>query len=312
MWSARDTDYIENVYLLDASTSTAEGSAKLEEKDLAKQLEVFGLSQNQAKVYLAIVEAGTISVGGIAENTKVYRQDIYKIIPALEKKGLVTKTMGTPIVIRAIPVEKALEHLIAREEKKSLEKITCMKTILQEVSSALRQLGKKEGPRKEEINFSFLTEDSEVTNRANLLYENARLECNFAASLEVLTKRTDDFRRRFHTATSNGAKIRLIVEAPKRDERLMQVLERVSPKTGNFMAKIILSKSPKPFQVFDHKEVWITTAQKRNHSELPCILWSNGSNLVQAYLERFERLWNSRNAMPIVIGEHNDAVKELD
>jgi sugar-specific transcriptional regulator TrmB len=263
-------------------------------------------------VYLTIVEAGTISAGGIAENTKVYRQDIYKIIPTLEKKGLVTKTMGKPIVIRAIPVEKALKHLVAREEKKSLEKIGCMKKILQEVSSALSQLhGKKGDLANEEINYSLLTEDSEVTNRADMLYENARLECSFVASLEVLTKRADDFRRRFLIATSNGAKIRLIVEAPKRDERTVQILERIRPKMGNLVAKSILSKSPKPFQVFDRKEVWITTAQKRSHSELPCILWSNGRNLVQAYLERFEKLWNSRNAVAIALGEHNHAVKEL-
>ena len=260
---------------------------------------------------MTIVEAGTISVGGIAENTKVYRQDIYKIIPTLEKKGLVTKTMGKPIVIRAIPVEKALKHLVAREEKKSLEKINCMKTALQEVSSVLSQLGKKEGFINEEINYSLLTEDNEVTARADMLYENVRFECNFVSSLEVLTKRAEDFRRRFHIATSNGAKIRLIVEAPKRDERIVQILEIVRPKTGNFAAKSILSRSPKPFQVFDRKEVWITTAQKRSHSELPCILWSNGRNLVQAYLERFERLWNSRNAVPIALGEHNHAVKEL-
>jgi len=63
--------------------------------------------------------------------------------------------------------------------------------------------------------------------------------------------------------------------------------------------------------VFDRKEVWISTSQKRNNSELLCILWSNDGNLVTAYLERFERLWNSRDAVPIGFEEHDAAAKEL-
>ena len=57
------------------------------QEDLVKGLEIFGFTPNQAKVYLSIVGAGSSSVGKIAEASKLYRQDIYKIIPKLEKRG---------------------------------------------------------------------------------------------------------------------------------------------------------------------------------------------------------------------------------
>jgi sugar-specific transcriptional regulator TrmB len=275
------------------------------EEDLVKQLEVFGLSTNQAKVYLVVLQAGAIPVGKIAEATKVYRQDIYKILPTLEKKGVITRTLGTPVIVKAIPVRKALKNLVAMEKKRVLEKIIRMETSLKEISNALSLLHETEmATENQEPSFSLLTEDTEVTNRADMLYEKAKIECDFVASLEVLSKRIADFQRRFRNAVNNEAKIRLIVEAPKSDERIRQVVESVRPNTKNFEAKFVVSKSPKPFQVFDRQEVWISTSKKRKKSGLPCILWSNGRNLVDAYQERFERLWNRQDAVPIVFEEN--------
>jgi sugar-specific transcriptional regulator TrmB len=54
-------------------------------------------------------------VGKIAESSKLYRQDIYKIIPKLERKGVISKTLGKPLVVRAMPVKKALKTLVSKE-----------------------------------------------------------------------------------------------------------------------------------------------------------------------------------------------------
>jgi sugar-specific transcriptional regulator TrmB len=86
---------------------TQEGLVNIIQEDLAKDLAIFGFTLNQAKVYLTIVRAGSISVGKIAESSKLYRQDIYKILPKLQEKGLITKTLGAPIIVMAIPVKKA-------------------------------------------------------------------------------------------------------------------------------------------------------------------------------------------------------------
>ena len=41
------------------------------QEDPVKELEIFGFTPNQAKVYLSIVRAGSISVGKIAESSKL-------------------------------------------------------------------------------------------------------------------------------------------------------------------------------------------------------------------------------------------------
>ena len=272
------------------------------QEDLVKELEIFGFTPNQAKVYLSIICAGSISVGKIAESSKLYRQDIYKIIPKLEKKGVITKTLGTPIVVRAIPVKKALKALVLKERISALERIERMEARLEEISNMVNEMYEtRTPPEKEDTHFSLLTQENEIINRADILYEKAKTECKIAASIELVTIRGPNFHERFRKATNNGAKIRLLIEAP-RIERIESIVERVRPQSDNFTAKFLISKSPKPFQIVDQEEVWVSTALK-SESGTPCVLWSNGENIVETYSERFERLWNDKKARTILSSE---------
>jgi sugar-specific transcriptional regulator TrmB len=274
--------------------------------DLAEALMVLGFSLNQARVYLTILQVGSPSVGEIAdENSKLYRQDIYRILKTLEKKGLITKTLGVPVRAKAIPVKEALGNLVATEKEKALERTKHIESALKKTLNAINMLYETEKiPENDEAWFSLLTMEKEITNRADLLFEEAETDCDVNASLELLTLRAAKFRERFQNATNNGAKIRLIIEAPIKDKQINAAVERVRPDTNNFAAKLVTCKSPKPFMIIDRKEVWISTEKKQHPSGLPCVLLSNGKNMVNVYHERFERLWR-RKKEPILNSAEN-------
>ena len=71
-------------------------SAVENKRDLVKKLGDFGFTANQAKVYFSIVQSGSTYVSRISESTQLHRQDIYKILPKLEKMGLITRTVAKP------------------------------------------------------------------------------------------------------------------------------------------------------------------------------------------------------------------------
>jgi sugar-specific transcriptional regulator TrmB len=81
------------------------------QEDLVSKLTRFGFTINQAKVYLSIIQNGPVTVGEIAKISQLHRQDIYKMILILEKKGLIIKTIDKPVLISAVPTEKALKSL---------------------------------------------------------------------------------------------------------------------------------------------------------------------------------------------------------
>src|SRR3989304_193906 len=93
-----------------------------------------GLSVNQARVYLAILKLEKTTVGQAAKFSKVRREDVYRILPTLEKMGLIEKLMGKPTQIRATPISDALSFLVAEEKTKSDDRLIGMKSKVQRLS----------------------------------------------------------------------------------------------------------------------------------------------------------------------------------
>src|SRR4030042_5703547 len=87
-----------------------------------------GLSLNQAKVYLAILKLEKTAVGKLAAFSKVRREDVYRILPILEKMGLIERLLGKPSEVRATPISDALTFLVSEEKTKSDERLSGMRS----------------------------------------------------------------------------------------------------------------------------------------------------------------------------------------
>ena len=84
-----------------------------------------GLSLKRAlRVYLAILKLEKATVGQVAKFSKVRREDAYRVLPSLEKMGLIEKLLGKPSKIRATPISDALTFLVAEENKLKLTNCT--------------------------------------------------------------------------------------------------------------------------------------------------------------------------------------------
>jgi sugar-specific transcriptional regulator TrmB len=95
--------------------------------EMIESLVRFGITHNQAKVYLATLSLGEASVEPISKLSKVRREDVYRTLPRLYELGLVHHLTGTPLKVIAIPVREATEILlqVKREEMESeLEDLT--------------------------------------------------------------------------------------------------------------------------------------------------------------------------------------------
>jgi len=267
------------------------------EKDLIWKLLDFGLTVNQAKVYLSIVQSGATCVSRISESTRLHRQDIYKMLPKLEEMGLIMKTLGTPSIIEAIPVEKALNRLFSTEREETNERISRLEANLKELINALREK-EAERTREEEARFTLLSTDAEIINMADLLFENTRTEFDLVTNLELITRRMQHFRENLKKLSKRGVKIRIIVENLNNEDLVKRTLEKIKPDKGDFAAKLIYKNRSIPYSIIDNKDIWIRR-KKLAESGLPAILWTNGSNIVHFYKENFEKAWNDHHAVSI-------------
>ena len=81
-------------------------------------LERIGLSSNEARVYLALLELGPSLVGKITEKSKVHRRTVYDVLESLIDKGLVSYIVEiNRKVFEATEPERLLELLKEREKE---------------------------------------------------------------------------------------------------------------------------------------------------------------------------------------------------
>jgi sugar-specific transcriptional regulator TrmB len=246
-----------------------------------------GLSPNQAKVYQTILKLGDIPVGMIAKSSSVRREDVYKVLPALEKMGLVEKLLGKPAMIRATPVAGALASLIVDEKVKSDERIASMKAKFQVLSKAMWTQPIVLG--EEESLYALIPEGKAVIAKLNNLIASSKINMFWIDTLKEISHVTSLLVAEIKKAIHNRVEVKVIIEDFKPDESQTKQVQRTIYIES---ASIRFHHQPlNRFTVFDGKEAMISTNRKSN-SEDTSALWTTDSNLIGVLRGYFETAWN--------------------
>jgi len=192
-----------------------------------------GLSLNQARVYLAVLKLEKTAVGQLAKFSKVRREDVYRILPTLEKMGLIERLLGKPVEIRATPISDALSFLVAEEKSKSDERLTVMRSRVQKLS--LKDW--KQPLPGEESTYILIAEKKAVLAKTSALIGNSRKEVALIADnariMPVLSQFSDECKR----ATKKGAQIRLLFEGDNPDILLKEKVQNLIDGTSVHSAR---------------------------------------------------------------------------
>jgi sugar-specific transcriptional regulator TrmB len=96
----------------------------LTEETLRATLEKFGVTTQEAEVYLFLAKRWALKTGQISKQMKKNKGQTYRLLTSLQEKGLVETTLEFPTRYVAIPLEKVLNSFIQskREEIASIER----------------------------------------------------------------------------------------------------------------------------------------------------------------------------------------------
>ena len=243
-----------------------------------------GLSLNQARVYFAILKLEKATVGQVAKFSKVRREDVYRILPTLEKMGLIEKLLGKPTEVRATPISDALSFLVAEEKKRFDERLSGMRSTVKRLS--LKDL-KQPLPEEESI-YILIAEKKAILAKTSGLIRNSRKEVALIANKErtilILSQLSDECKQ----AIKNGTQIRLIFEGDSPDGLLK---EKVQKLIGDPSVSVKFHRKPlNHFIMSDDTEALITGSKESGLGESPS-LWTNNSNLIGVLRTGFESDW---------------------
>jgi len=256
---------------------------ELDKSDLLMGL---GLTPNQAKVYQTLLKIGSATVIQIAKSSSVRREDVYKVLPALEKMGLAEKLLGKPALIRATPVAGALASLILDEKAKSDERIATMQEKFQLLSKAKWAQPLVVG--EQESLYALIPEGKSIISKFASLIASSKSDVLWIATLKDLSHITSLLSTEIAGAIHRGVKFREIIEDFRPDEsQIKQVQRTLNVKSASVRFHF---QSLNRFVVFDGKKALISTYRK-NMAEDTSALWTTDANLIGVLSGYFDIGW---------------------
>ncbi len=260
------------------------------EDEFVNGLMNLGLTLIQAKAYLALCRLENATIRTISKMSNLARQDVYRILPSLEKLGLAEQIIGTPTKYKATPIKTGISTLLFHKTQEHTELQKKTAEMLNNLS-ALQQVISREVVLEEDPEQQFV-----VTREITLLIQKlvkgtraAKVSIDSVGTWEsfigVVSHSFEDFQDALH----RGVRIRSITESIENEKALPHCVKALK-RSGLYELRFLPAPVPATMSILDNREVNISISTQTSKGGLPS-LWSNNSTIAAISANYFEELW---------------------
>lgn len=244
-----------------------------------------GLTVNQAKAYLALVKLVTATAQEISKASTIAREDVYRVMPALQELGCVERVITSPAIFKAIPLKDVLYILLEHKKQESSELMNRTIALLKE---AEKEANLHPAPKQDTFCFVLIPK-RETLQKGKMAIETAQTSIDIFTSWKRLLPALFALSETIKKALNRNVKLRFIATSPEKDEPLSKIVQDFT-KNPNFKIKYIPAKPSAILIIRDKKEVLLATSAEAglNGSDL---LWSNNPCLQAILQDYFETKW---------------------
>lgn len=252
------------------------------QEECINSLMELGLTLVQAKIYLTLSKLENATIKAISKNSNLARQDIYRIMPSLQKLGLVEKIIDKPTKFKATPIKIGFSTLLQQRilHDSELQKKTA------KLLKSMHEDNIKKEPTDEEPQFIITSEMSLLFKKLMKSTQECKISIdslgNWASFEGVVSSGFKDFRK----ALERGVKIRSITEKPA-DEKIFNRCIKTLRNNPSYELRFISAPAPSTMVIIDKKELNISIS-----NNAVCSLWSNNPAIVGLAINNFEDIWH--------------------
>jgi hypothetical protein len=247
-----------------------------------KTLQCLGLTLNEARIYLALLDCDVSSAKTVSKFSGVTRQDVYRVMPKLQKKGLVARTLTMPAKFEATSIKDGLFILMENRRTKTNE-------LKRKTTVLIKNI------RDKKQKFQWGAEPEFVVVPAKeAFFRRKKMGMEAESCIDSIVTWN-----RFFSALSfygdvalkdleKGVRFRLIVEKNGDEGKLPRVWKKL--KESTLLEVKYLPSLPRALvTIYDRKEVLfsISTASPLGGT----CLWSSNASLLAIIQDYFELLW---------------------
>jgi len=248
-----------------------------------------GLTSLQARIYLTVLTLQKANVAKISNTAEIARPDVYRVLPTLEKLGLVRKILATPIIYEPTPLKDACTLLLQKKKEEYSEASERSLTLIKEFNEQTQIVIGESG-----------TEHFSIINSRELLLEKFR-------AADIATEKSVDLISDWQTirglllgvteaseqAMGRGVKMRLITDKESFDRRAQ------ARRKKNPLLEVRYLDGPVPVRagIYDGKLANMRVRTKED-SEMTPSLWSDNPDFIKVMVGYFECLWEKAKQAP--------------
>ena len=278
----------ESIFTDDQDASAYEYRESLDKIQL--KLSSFGLTANQCKVFIYLGKYGSRTAPDVSKVLKLPRTETYKLLAALQSKGVVSASFQHPIQFSAISLTDAVHSLI-NTEKERIKKLESQKSELNKLWGNIPQFN-KEVEKTDDGKFQILQGENQIHSKINDMIENSKKEV-------VIIGNEKDYLK-FYQAN--------FLEPLDKSPVELKVLTNSSDKTlyvFDEMYKTNVKKLPTSidenlcFVVKDNDEVLFYMKNSGIGKEKVTALWTNSSTMIYSKKLLFSTLWSKSKSIPL-------------
>jgi sugar-specific transcriptional regulator TrmB len=247
----------------------------------------FGLTTLQAKIYLTLAKMDKAPVRILSENSKVARQDIYRIITELFDLGLIEKIISTPNEFRAIPIEEALSGLINR---RNLETVQLQKEATNLLKNYFGNFPENK-TEEEGAQFEVTTEKQAQLLRTRKAFEKAKNTILVVTKWSMLLQFAPLLLSKKSSVFSHNVNVRVITQKPVVEQPLPKQIQTLIEKSF-FKIKFLKTSPNSIVLLFDDKEMAMAMSPMTEIDETP-FLWSTNPGFIRLAQDYFDSMSRS-------------------
>jgi sugar-specific transcriptional regulator TrmB len=244
-----------------------------------------GLTRSQARVYLTLIRLGGADGKAIWNNCKIARQEIYRILAELQKRGIVEKVLTTPTEFRAIPIKDCLSTLLKHKddeykeaEKKAKELLCRFEAQPGEMTAEKYQLSLTAG-KESSIRKFMNARDNAKENIDGIYY--------WKGFVNMITDGFEEYKK----ILSKGTEIRFIIYRPQVVKTVSRTILSLKKK-GSLSIRYTPNAPPVTITIFDKKLTLISFEPTPDPAETS-LFWSNNPHFTVMFQDYFEEVWRN-------------------
>jgi sugar-specific transcriptional regulator TrmB len=246
-----------------------------------------GLTFCEARVYLTLARSGLATVKTISNLSNIAREEIYRIMPKLQKLGLVETIISHPTTFKPIPIKDAISTLMDQKLKE-------IRQLRQETRELVRKFRENtEGSERdfEEHKFVLIPEKEALLSKLKNTIDTTQKTADIICPRHAFPQGVIILAEKLEKAMNRGVKVRLIVEKPENLDSWPEIVQELK-KNPSFTLRTVTNHPKARLGIYDKKEVLIAS-DPTTYAMMSPALWSNNPSLIAMIQDNFEIMWRT-------------------